>query len=1000
MDGRARKRLIFVAAAALAVLLLCVCIGGCKHKNGTTDESEGPEYIIPMSVSASEDAFSLRMILRDCTANKVIMNVYNGEKKIGTVQQEISVTKQQGTNITLELKDLNGKLSGNASAEVSLYGKANADDKLNEDPLDRAVIQLQDYVVQLGADTVFCVVDAMSDYEKARLVTGYQIQTEREAAGANAIGVTAAFEKYGIPSILIANAASGIAAGEKTTVYPSEAVLANTWNPLLVEKVGASLGRDAKHFNVDVLLAPGLNIQRDILNARNFSSFSEDPLLTGYIGAAYINGLQSQKVGAAAGRFAASNQETAKETIDVNISERALREIYLTGFEIAVKNAAPYVMVSSYNKINGVYSSVNNDLLGTILRTEWGYKGFVMSEWGAAGEKTDRVSAQNDLSMPGNDSDADLLVNALNEGKITNEQIDRCCTNILRIVVRSNTFHKRNGGELDTAGGAAISKEAASEGMVLLKNENNALPASGKNVAVFGNAQIYTRIGGSGQNRPQPLYTVSFLEGLENAGYMPDSVLKDLYSQCKDDPQGDGADVNPIVDTRELSISAEEAERAASENDFAVICISRQTKTGGDHYSGKGDFLLNDREARLIERVSNAFHGAGKTVTVLINAGNPIEVASWREQVDAILFTGFAGMETGNAAADIISGKINPSGKLAVSFPISYSDTPSYGNFPGDGTNVNYSEDIYTGYRFYETFKVKTAYSFGYGLSYTTFEYSDVSVSSNIYTDSLSVIVNVKNTGDTAGKEVVQLYIKKPSAQGESEQPETVLASFAKTELIEPGETKKVTLTINNYSMRSYSEEDAEWYVNAGIYSAYVAPSVKDNGSELLRFKFRVENRISVQKTTNCCTAPADLKRYTRTGEDAFVPQNQRVNIALGKVLSADCSESGAGPEYAADGDPSTAWSTKTVCGQSDHWICVDLGSVVPISEITVQWKAITRPYVIEISQDETEWTEVGRFTTGFNKQETVMTAAEAQYVQIRIEAGGQCGIYELEIYG
>jgi glycoside hydrolase family 3 protein len=1000
MDRRARKHLILVATVALAVLLFCVFIAGCKDKNGGVDDSEGPEYIIPMSVSAEEDAFSLRMIIRDCTASRVVMNVYNGNKTVGSVQQDISVTKQQGTNLTLTLDDFKGKISGNASAEVMIYGKANADDKLNENPLDRAVIQLKDYVVQLGADTVFCVVDAMNNNEKARLVTGYNILTEHESPVPGAVGATAAFEKYGIPSILFADGTAGIAVSDKTTVYPSGSVLASTWNTELAEKVGASLGRDARHFNIDIVLTPELNIQRDILNGQNFAYYSEDPLLTGYMGAAYINGIQSQKVGASVSYFAASNQETARETINVNISERALREIYLTGFEIAVKNSAPYTVTTSYNKINGIYSSVNKNLVTTILRSEWGYKGFVMSEWGASGAITDRVLAQNDLSMPGSDSDVELITKAIDEGKITKEQIDVCCANILRIVTKTNTFNGRNGGDLDTDSGIAISKEAAAEGMVLLKNENDVLPASGKNVAIFGNAQIYTRIGGNGGNATNALYAVSFLEGFENAGYTVDETLKNLYSQCKDDPQGNDVDENPIVDTRELPISSEKAAQAADDNDFAVICISRQTRAGRDHYSGKGDFLLNDRETRLIERVSEAFHEKGKNVVVLINAGNPIEVASWQDQVDAILYTGLAGMETGNVAAEIVSGKINPSGKLTASFPVYYSDTPAYGNFPGTEENVYYSEDLYVGYRFYETFKVKTAYPFGYGLSYTTFEYSDVSVSSNIYTDSLSVTVNVKNTGDMAGKDVVQLYIKKPYSGEEKEQPETILASFAKTELINPGETRKVTLTINNYSMRSYSVNNADWYVDAGMYSAYVAPSVKDTGAEQLRFKFRVENRISLQKVTNCCVTQENLTLYTRFGENAFVPQNQRSSLALGKVFSADCSEFGSGPEYAADGDLSTWWAPDPACDGPYHWISMDLGKVVRISEVVIQWKSITKPYIIEICQDEAEgWTEIGRFTTSFNKQESVLTDTDAQYVQIRVETGGPCAICELEVY-
>lgn len=284
--------------------------------------------------------------------------------------------------------------------------------------------------------------------------------------------------------------------------------------------------------------------------------------------------------------------------------------------------------------------------------------------------------------------------------------------------------------------------------------------------------------------------------------------------------------------------------------------------------------------------------------------------------------------------------------------------------------------------------------------SYTTFEYSDVSVSSNIYTDSLSVTVNVKNTGDTAGKDVVQLYIRKPYEEGAAEQSETILASFAKTELLEPGETQKVTLTINNYSMRSYSEENAEWYVGAGQYSAYVAPSVKDTGSELLRFRFRVENRITLQSVTNVCAPLETMKTYVRSGENAFVPQNQRINLALGTVASSDCSEIDAGPEYAVDGDFSTWWESDAGCDESHHWLCVDFGEPVRLSEVWIRWKSVARPYVIEARRSETdEWTELARYTAAFRKEERVLTDIEARYIQLRVEGGGKCAVYELGAY-
>lgn len=1000
MNKNDRKHFILVAALALAVMLFCVCLSGCKDKSDLADESEGPEYIIPMSVNATENLFSLRFVIRDCTANKVVMNVYDNNKKVGTVERDISVTKLQGTNLTLELTDLKNKLSGNLKAEVTIYGKANADNKLDENELDRAVIQLKDYVVQLSPDTINCVVEAMNLEEKARLVTGYNIQEEHDSSVSGAVGATASFEKYGIPSIVMANGTSGILMNEKSTAYPSAAVLASTWNTSLVEKVGASVGRDAKHFNIDIVLAPGMNIQRDILNGNNYEYYSEDPLMTGLMGSAYTAGIQSEKVGASLKHFAANNQETAKNTVSSNVSERALREIYLTGFEMAIKNSNPYTVMSSYNKVNGTYSAVNRELLTGILRSEWGFRGFVMSEWAAAGDKTEMIQAQNDLSMPGADSDVGVIANAVNSGVLSESELDKCCANILRIVTKSNTFKQRNGGDLDTNGGAEIAREAAGEGMVLLKNDNGALPVQDKKVAVFGNAQIYTRISGYGDGGVNALYEVSFLQGLENAGFMPDVELKSLYTQCKDDPQGADQDENPAVDTKELSLSTQQVARAALEDDFAVICISRQTREGKDHRSGKGDFLLNDREALLISRVSEAFHKAGKKVTVLINSGNPIEVDSWQDEVDAILYTGLAGMDTGNIAADIISGKINPSGKLTVSFPISYSDTPSYGNFPGNSDGVDYREDIYVGYRYYETFGVKTAYPFGHGLSYTTFEYSDVNASSNLYTDSLSVTVNVKNTGNTAGKETVQLYVRKPSSD-ELEQPATVLASFAKTNLLKPGESQTVTLTINQYSMRSYSEATAEWYVDAGAYTAYVAPSVKDTGKQDLRFQFNVENHISLQNVVNRCAAPESLRTYTQAGENSFNQDGrQRTNLSENAGVTADSYEAAFYPQYAVDGDLLSRWSANKASKESTHWLNVDLGGVYRLKEILIDWETISMPYTVAIRKSEIEeWNELQRVEAEFQLNTRIELDNEARYVRIRIDKGSPCSIYELEIY-
>lgn len=993
-----RKYIISLSAVIAAVIIIftCALLGGCKSQKQTGDGSEGPEYIIPMSVYADEDTFSLHMIIRDCNASRVIMNVKSGDKTIGSVQQDISVTKQQGINITLEPKELSGKVPQDVSAEVMIYSKANADNKLSEDPLDRAVIQLKNYTVQLGPDTVYCVAHAMSLEEKAELMVG--VDVSENTAVKNAAGATAALDKYGIPSMCFAYGASGISAGDKTIIYPSASVLASTWNTALTERIGAAVGNDAKHFNIDTVIVPSLNIQRDVLGGNNYALYSEDPILTGYMGAAFVNGVQSRNAGAAIGNFVLDTQKT--NASDMIIRERALREIYLTGFEIAVMNSSPYGITAYDGKINGQYAASRDDLMDSLLRSEWGYSGFVLYKRISDRDDITEKATQADLILSGGDMAAGALVNAVREEKISETQLYASCVNILQAIVRSNTFNGRNGGVLDTAGGTEAAKEAAAEGMVLLKNDKGALPAKGKNLALFGNAQLYTRIGGTGGCDADPLYEVNFLQGFENAGFIADTELKTIYSQAKDDPHDGGSEYNPEAGTREIIISEEAAARAAADNDFAVICISRQSGAEQDHSSGSGDYMLNDRELVLIERVSEAFRAEEKPVTVIINAGSPIEVSSWQDKVDAILYTGFAGIETGNVAAEILSGSINPSGKLAASFPVSYTDSPSAADFGNVQGSVKYSEDIYVGYRFYETFKVETAYPFGYGLSYTTFEYSDVNVSSSIYTDSISVSVNVKNTGDIAGKDVVQLYIKKPYSE-ENEQPETVLASFAKTDMLEPGASQKVTLVINNYSMRSYSEENADWYVGEGMYTAYVAPSVKDTGSELLRFSFRVEDRISVKSVSNCCVLSRNMDIYKRYGDDAFMPENMRSNNAAGKSAKASCSAGSLEPEYAIDGSITTWWSPSGDCGEEYDWIIVDLGSSLKISEVALRWRKVTKPYIVEIGTDDNDgWTEIARVSRDFAMYESIVTASEARYVRIRLFGEAHPELYEIEVYG
>jgi beta-glucosidase len=678
------------------------------------------------------------------------------------------------------------------------------------------------------------IVSRMTLEEKAKIVVGIGVPPKIPGAA----GETHSIERLGIPSVVLADGPAGlrinpVREGDNrtyhATAFPVEIMLASTWNKNILEAVGRAMGEEVREYGVDILLAPAMNIHRNPLCGRNFEYYSEDPFLSGEMAAAFVSGVQSQGVGACLKHFAANNQETNRVFIDTVVSERALREIYLKGFEIATKKSKPWAIMSAYNKLNGKYCSQNEWLLTKVLREDWGFQGFVMTDWGAGNNPVEQMRAGNDMIMPGGEDKVEKIINAVREGKLGEEVLNRNVRNILKVLINSPSFRRYSYSNTpDLNAHARIAYDAGAEGVILLKN-NNALPISeDTKIALFGTGQIETIKGGTGSGDTHPRYVVSILDGMRERNLKVDEELVEIYAKYISEmrkkeeykPEVPGLPRLPqdFLDEKQL-------ERFAEKDDAAIIVISRISGEGYDRKPEKGDFYLSDDEHNLIRKVSQTFHKYEKEVVVVVNVGSPIEVASWRDLVDGILLVWQAGQEIGRIVADTIVGKINPSGKLPITFPKDYSDVPSW-NFPGepkeDPRKVVYDEGIYIGYRYYDTFGVEPAYEFGFGLSYTKFEYKNLKVT--MHDNSVKVSFEISNTGNFPGKEVAQAYIRAP--KGKLDKPLQELKGFYKTRLLNPGETEKVEIEIDLKSLASFDGE--MWLVEKGEYEARVGSSSRD----------------------------------------------------------------------------------------------------------------------------------------------------------------------------
>ena len=684
-----------------------------------------------------------------------------------------------------------------------------------------------------------------------------------------AAGTTFPLDSLGIPAIVLADGPAGLRIdatreGDSATYYcthfPIGTLLASTWNTQLVEEVGQAIGEEVKEYGADVLLAPAINIMRNPLCGRNFEYYSEDPVVAGWTAAAYIRGVQKNDVGTSIKHFAANNQETNRMNTDAHISQRALREIYLKGFEIAIKESKPWTVMTSYNYINGTYASESKDLVTTILRDEWGYEGTVMTDWFGGKDGAKQMWAGNDMLQPGKAEQFDSIVTAVRSGKLAEADLDRSVQRILNLVERSPRYQGyQYSNKPDLKAHAAVTRTSAAEGMVLMKNEQ-ALPFGKqiKNVALYGCTSYDFIAGGTGSGNVNHAYVVSLLDGLKNGGYAVSDELKSTYEQyiatCKaarekelaerakkDKQAAMLASFMPGTLPTEKLFTADELTAQANVADVALITIGRISGEFIDRT--QADFNLNQSEQKLIQQVCDVYHKAGKKVVVLLNIGGVIETASWKELPDAILCAWQAGQEGGNSVVDVLSGKLSPSGKFTMTWPVKFTDAYSSRNFPidqdpridmmnqgqkGNVKNVDYTdyeEDIYVGYRYFDSFDIPVSYPFGFGLSYTTFEYSDAKIAQK--GDAYEVTVTIKNTGAHEGKEVVELYISAPDNKT-ANKPAKELKAFAKTRQLKPGESETLTLTVKAADLASFDETASAWVVAAGEYQFLVGASSQD----------------------------------------------------------------------------------------------------------------------------------------------------------------------------
>lgn len=643
-----------------------------------------------------------------------------------------------------------------------------------------------------------------------------QMTLEEKAAlciGASA-WTTAAIERLGIPSMFVADGPHGVrrvrdetelaAKSLPATCFPTASCASATWNTDLVFRMGQAMAEEAHALDVDVLLGPGVNIKRSPLGGRNFEYYSEDPFLSGTLAISLINGIQSKGVGTSLKHYAANNQEYQRLSINTVVDQRTLREIYLRAFEMAVKQAKPWTVMCCYNKVNGTYGSEHHQLLVDILKDEWGFEGFVVSDWGAVHDRVKALLGGLDLEMPGPQSRrVTAVIEAVQAGECPIEALDETVRRLLQIIFKA--YESIGNETFDEGAHHQLAKEIASEGIVLLKNDG-ILPLRGqKKIAVIGNSAVEPLYQGGGSSHINSIRVDVPLDEIRQHAEGAEIIFAQGY------PKIDAYDQDFI----------DEAVQTAKSADVALLFMALPASKESEGYD-REDLDLTMQQVALIKAVAQA---QPKTV-VILNSGSAIRVQPWIEDISALMQAWMMGQAGAGAIVDILFGKINPSGKLGETFPIDNEDTPAYINFPGDAGEVRYGEGLYVGYRYYDFKKVPVQFPFGFGLSYTTFEYNNPQVP-EAFTDidGLTVSVDVTNTGTVAGKEIVQVYIH--DHESSVSRPIKELKGFAKVEL-EPGETKTVTITLDFRSFAFYHPRYRSWITEDGEFDILFGASAQD----------------------------------------------------------------------------------------------------------------------------------------------------------------------------
>ncbi|MBU1661959.1 MAG: glycoside hydrolase family 3 C-terminal domain-containing protein [Chloroflexi bacterium] len=719
------------------------------------------------------------------------------------------------------------------------------------------------------SDNIKSIIAQMTLEEKAALCTGASAWT------------TTPIERLGVPEMTVSDGPHGVrrvpnvhemtSKSLPATCFPTASCTASTWDVDLIHKMGEAIAEECIALDVDVVLGPGANMKRSPLGGRNFEYFSEDPYLAGEMAANFINGVQSKGVGTSLKHFAANNQEYQRFSISSEVDERTLHEIYLPAFEKAVKEAKPWTVMCSYNKLNGTFASQHHYLLNKILKDEWGFEGLVVSDWGAVRDRIAALKGGLDWEMPGpQERRVKAVVEAVRSGELDEAILDDSVRRILRIVFKAKETPK--GGDFDVDAHHELAAQIAAEGMVLLKN-NGLLPLKGQqHNAVIGRSAEHAHFQGGGSSHINPTKVA-----------VP---FKELQSQA------DGAELTyaegyPVDDSFRQDL-IDQAVTLAQSADVAVLYIALPTYKESEGYD-RTDLDLTGQQVALIKAVAKV---QPKTVVVL-NNGAPVAMSAWIEDVAAVLEGWMMGQAGGIAIADVLFGKVNPCGKLAETFPLKLSDTPAYLNWPGEAGKVHYGEGLFIGYRFYDARQIPVLFPFGYGLSYTTFEYSNAKVSASKFkdVDGVTVTVDVTNTGDVTGKEIVQVYVH--DQKSGLVRPEKELKGFAKVEL-QPGETKSVSIQLDFRAFAYYHPEYKQWITEDGDFDILIAVSATDIRQTLT---VTLESTLSLP----CILDKESTIREWMTdprGKTVFGPIYAMMEEESRKMFSGEGGESAIGMDF------------------------------------------------------------------------------------------------------